>query len=60
MLFKKSLQQSASACVKFCRMEMAPVLRTKLVEFVMDFVENQNFVVIRTVAFDDFVDDVDF
>ena len=37
-----------------------PVLRAELIEFVMNFVENENFVVIWTVAFDDLVDDVRF
>ena len=39
---------------------LLPVLRTKLVKFVMNFVEDENFVVIGTVALDDVVDDVDF
>ena len=37
-----------------------PVLRAELIEFVVNFVENENFVVVWTVAFDDFVDDVGF
>ena len=35
------------------------MLRTELIQFVMDFVEDENFVVIGTVALDDVVDDVD-
>ena len=35
------------------------MLGAELIEFVMNFVEDENFIVVWTVAFDDVMDDVD-